>query len=186
MDDVSAVVGARVRAERQTAGLTLAALAATAGIGKGSLSEIENGARNPTLGTLYAIAGALGLPLATLLDGRPGTRIAAAGITARLLDVTESKHGTVEVYRLQLGARAQHHSVPHGHDVTEHLLVTAGRAAVGRSGQEVELAAGESADWVSDAPHTYTALDDAPVEAVLVIRSPHRCEPDDQIRPSSD
>ncbi|OSC43284.1 transcriptional regulator [Mycobacterium decipiens] len=168
------MVGARVRAERRASGLSLAALAAAAGIGKGSLSEIENGVRNPTLGTLYAIADALGLPLATLLDGRPGTRIAAAGIAASLLDVTGGEHGTVEVYRLQLGAGARHRSAPHGHGVVEHLLVTSGRAAVGRAGEEVELATGESASWVSDVPHTYTALDDVPVQAVLVIRSPHR------------
>lgn len=177
---MSVVVGARVRAERQAGGLSLAALAAAAGIGKGSLSEIENGARNPTLGTLYAVADALGLPLATLLDGRPGTCVAAAGITASLLDVTAAEHGVVEVYRLQLGAGARHCSAAHGHGVVEHVLVTSGRAAVGRAGEEVELAAGDSTTWVSDVPHTYTALDDAPADAVLVIRSPHRSEPSER------
>jgi transcriptional regulator with XRE-family HTH domain len=172
VDDVSAVVGARVRAERQAGGLSLAALAGAAGIGKGSLSEIENGVRNPTLGTLYAVADALGLPLAKLLDGQPGTRIAAEGISASLLDVAEGALGTVEVYRLRLGAGARHRSAPHGPGVVEHLLVTSGWAAVGRAGEEVELGPGEWTAWASDVPHTYTALDDAPVDAVLVIRSP--------------
>ncbi|GBG36008.1 helix-turn-helix domain-containing protein [Mycobacterium montefiorense] len=176
MDDVSVVVGARVRAERQARGFSLAALSSAAGIGKGSLSEIENGARSPTLGTLYAVAGALGLPLATLLDGRRGTRVAAEGIAISLLDVTDGEHGTVEIYRLQLGVGARHRSSAHGRDVVEHLLVTSGRAAVGRAGEEVELAAGASADWISDVPHTYAALDDVPVDAVLVIRSPHQSE----------
>ena len=66
MDDLARLVGERLRAARQEHGLSLGALAEAAHVGKGSLSEIENGARNPTLGTLYALAGALGVPLATL------------------------------------------------------------------------------------------------------------------------
>jgi XRE family transcriptional regulator, regulator of sulfur utilization len=45
-------VGARIRALRTERGLSLSALAAAAGIGKGSLSELETGHRNPTLDTL--------------------------------------------------------------------------------------------------------------------------------------
>jgi quercetin dioxygenase-like cupin family protein len=141
-------------------------------VGKGSLSEIEHGARNPTLGTLYALAGALGLPLATLLAGRAGARLASPGVEALLLDVSTAGGTTVEVYRLRLESGAQHRSVAHGPGVVEHLLVTAGRARAGRSGQEVEIGTGGSAEWVSDVPHTYAALGGEPVESVLVIRSP--------------
>ena len=42
---------------------------------------------------------------------------------------------TVEVYRLALDPGAHHLSVPHGPGVVEHLLVTRGRARVGRSGE---------------------------------------------------
>ena len=77
VDDLARLVGERLRAARHERGLSLAALADAAGIGKGSLSEIENGARNPTLSTLYALAGTLGVPLATLLADRTGTRISS-------------------------------------------------------------------------------------------------------------
>ena len=77
VDDLARLVGERLRAARHERGLSLAALADAAGIGKGSLSEIENGARNPTLSTLYALAGTLGVPLATLLADRAGARISS-------------------------------------------------------------------------------------------------------------
>ena len=51
MEDLAQLVGERVRAERQARGLSVGALAAAAHVGKGSLSEIENGARNPTMST---------------------------------------------------------------------------------------------------------------------------------------
>ena len=72
MEDLAIAVGARVRAVRQERGMSVGALAQAAGIGNGSLSEIENGARNATLATLYVIADALRQPLANLLDARAG------------------------------------------------------------------------------------------------------------------
>jgi transcriptional regulator with XRE-family HTH domain len=141
-------------------------------VGKGSLSEIENGTRNPTLSTLYSLAGALGVPLATLLADRPGATVASPGIEARLLDVSNEGGHAVEVYRLRLQPGMTHHSVPHGPGVMEYLLVTAGRARVGRAGAQEEIGPGESSTWASDVPHAYTAVSAVPVESVLVIRSP--------------
>jgi transcriptional regulator with XRE-family HTH domain len=178
VDDLARVVGARLRAARQERGLSLGALAEAAHVGKGSLSEIENGVRNPTLGTLYALAGALGVPLATLIADRPGVRVASPGIEARLLDVSRDagpgpgEGQTVEVYRLRLEPGHVHRSPAHGPGVTEHLLVTSGRARVGRLGEETEIGPGQAAQWASDAPHGYAALGPDRVESVLVIRSP--------------
>jgi transcriptional regulator with XRE-family HTH domain len=172
MDDLVRLVGERLRAARRARGLSIGTLAEAAGVGKGSLSEIENGARNPTLSTLYALAGTLGVPLATLLADRPGARISSPGIEARLLDVSRDDGATVEVYRLRIEPGASHRSVAHGPGVTEHLLVTAGRARVGRVGAETEIGPGEAARWISDVAHGYTAVGPDPVASVLVIRSP--------------
>jgi transcriptional regulator with XRE-family HTH domain len=180
VDDLARLVGERLRAARQEHGLSLGALAEAAHVGKGSLSEIENGARNPTLGTLYALAGALGVPLATLIADRPGVRVASPGIEARLLDVShdaghdEGPGGgqTVEVYRLRLEPGRMHRSPAHGPGVVEHMLVTSGRARVGRLGEETEIGPDQAARWASDVPHGYAALGASPVESVLVIRSP--------------
>jgi transcriptional regulator with XRE-family HTH domain len=172
MDDLARLVGERLRAARRERGLSVGALAEAAVIGKGSLSEIENGARNPTLSTLYALADTLGVPLATLLAERAGARISSPGIEARLLDVSRDGGATVEVYRLRLDQGGAHRSVAHGPGVTEHLLVTAGRASVGRVGEETEIGPGEAAQWVSDVAHGYTAVGTEPVAAVLIIRSP--------------
>jgi transcriptional regulator with XRE-family HTH domain len=172
VEDLAALVGERVRAARQERGLSLGALAKAAGVGKGSLSEIEHGSRNPTLGTLYSIADALGLPLADLLHGRVGARVTSPGIEARLLDVSTADGWTVEVYRLTLQPGVERRAGGHGDRVAEHLLVTAGRVRVGRLGEERELGVGESAHWLSDVAHTYVALGATAAETVLVIRSP--------------
>jgi transcriptional regulator with XRE-family HTH domain len=172
MDEIAGLVGERLREARRARSLSLAALAASAGVGKGSLSEIENGTRNPTLATLYALAGALGVPLATLLAERIGTEVASAGVRAELLDVTEDESQTVEVYRLRLEPGSRRDSGAHGVGVTEHLLLVAGALRAGRAGEEVTLAPGESTSWVSDIAHSYQSLGDGEADSVLVIRSP--------------
>jgi transcriptional regulator with XRE-family HTH domain len=172
MDAIAGLVGERLREARHARELSLAALAAAAGVGKGSLSEIENGTRNPTLATLYALAGALGVPLATLLAERIGTEVGSGGVRAELLNVTEDETQTVEVYRLRLDPGARRDSVAHGPGVAEHLLLVAGTLRVGRVGEEVTLTVGESAAWVSDVAHSYADAGGAGSDAVLVIRSP--------------
>jgi quercetin dioxygenase-like cupin family protein/DNA-binding XRE family transcriptional regulator len=154
---LAAAIGERLRAARDARGLTLSALAGRAGVGKGSLSEIEHGIRNPTLSTLYAFAG---------------SQVASPGIGARLLDATRHEDGTVEVYLLHLEPGAAHRAGAHGPGVVEHLLVTHGRVRVGVLGREVEAGPGDTAVWVSDAEHGYEALGPTPVEAVLTIRTP--------------
>ncbi len=172
MDDLARLVGERLRAARQERGLSLGALAEAAHVGKGSLSEIENGVRNPTLGTLYALAGALGVPLATLIADRRGAAIASPGIEARLLDVSHDNGHTVEVYRLRIEPGLVHRSPAHGPGVIEYMLVTTGQVRAGRAGEETEIGTGQAAQWISDTTHTYTALEGTPAASVLVIRSP--------------
>ncbi len=165
------LVGARVRRARVDRGLSLGSVAATAGIGKGSLSEIEHGQRNPTLSTLYALARALGTPLSHLLDDRPGAQVASPGIVARLLDVRQEADATVEVFALTLTPGAAHRSDGHGPGVSEQVLVTSGRVRVGTEGDPMEVGVGELASFAADMPHSYEALD-APAAAVNVIRTP--------------
>ncbi|WP_265523589.1 helix-turn-helix domain-containing protein [Oerskovia flava] len=172
MDDrTTELVGERIRSLRAERAISLSALAAAAGIGKGSLSELEHGARNPTLATLYAVAGALQVPLSALLAERVGAEVASDGVSARLLD-TRHHDGTTEVYALHLDAGAHRRSPGHGPGVVEHLLVTRGAVRAGRTGQEVDVEVGGHTTWVSDGPHGYDALGGSPADAVLVIRSP--------------
>lgn len=81
-----AAVGQRIRSLRAERAMSLRALAEASGVGAASLSQLENGQRNPTLATLYALAGALQSPLALLLDARSGSAVEGPGVSVRLLD----------------------------------------------------------------------------------------------------
>ncbi|MGO1317910.1 MAG: helix-turn-helix domain-containing protein [Cellulomonadaceae bacterium] len=77
------VLGPRIRHARTARGLTLADLAARVERAPSLLSQIENGKREPRLALLGAIAAALDVPLAELIDPAPPTRRAELEIALR-------------------------------------------------------------------------------------------------------
>ena len=66
--DVGRQLGATARRVRESQGLTLTDVATTAGISAGMLSRLETGRVTPSLDTLVALAGALGVRPALLLQ----------------------------------------------------------------------------------------------------------------------
>ncbi|WP_431309087.1 helix-turn-helix domain-containing protein [Gordonia prachuapensis] len=165
-------IGARIAMTRSERGMSLSELARRAGIGKGSLSEIESGQRNPTLDTLYAIAGPLGVPLTALLGEEAGTEGSGEHLLARLLHVEHHPDGaTTEVVWLTVLPGGTRVSPAHGPGVTEHVLVVEGELTAGPLGSESRAVSGDSMQWRSDVEHSYRS-GDAPAQAVLTIRSP--------------
>lgn len=61
-------IGARIKDRREQAGLTQAQLAEKSGVTQGHLSQIETGAKVPSLGTLRKLRDALELDDETWLD----------------------------------------------------------------------------------------------------------------------
>ena len=61
-------LGALIRAQRTTAGLTLRELAERTSVSNAYLSQIERGLHEPSISVLRAIAEALDVPLETLLE----------------------------------------------------------------------------------------------------------------------
>ncbi|MBG6180821.1 helix-turn-helix domain-containing protein [Arthrobacter sp. CAN_A1] len=177
MTDRLTAVGRRIRTLRSEQGMSLSMLAARAGIGKGTLSELETGQRNPTLETLYALAAPLRVPLAALLGEEPGAEASDDVVSARLMGVRHHDDGGItEVYWLTIAADGSRLSPPHGPGVIEHLLVVRGSATVGRVGEQHTIGAGASHAWVSDGEHSYTAAGEGAV-AVLTIASPPPATP---------
>ena len=65
--EIATALGAALRDARQSASMTQEGLAAASGTSVQMVRRLEAGTSNPTLGTLHAIASALGVGLADLL-----------------------------------------------------------------------------------------------------------------------
>ncbi|MGW7429106.1 helix-turn-helix domain-containing protein [Streptomyces sp. NPDC054861] len=170
--DLAAEAGLRVRELREARGMSLSELARRSGVGKGTLSELESGRRNPTLETLYALTTALKVPLSTALQGLPSpAEISGEAVDAVLVERFEGDDSVTETYRIRIRSGATQQSAAHSPGTTEHLVVLAGIARVGGLGDPVLIGPGQHGSWAADVPHVYQAPEGA-VEALLIVRHP--------------
>ncbi|WP_436758744.1 helix-turn-helix domain-containing protein [Streptosporangium sp. V21-05] len=179
-------IGRRIRGLREERGISLSALARAAGVGKATLSGLENGTRNPTLDTLWAITAELGVPLAMAVGTPPPVDAGGSGRTGgipvvhgtavegTLLQVFEDEGVTYELYRLVIRAGTTQVSPAHHEGVTEHVTVFAGTLDAGPAGAPLRAGPGEHISWRSDVPHSYAVPGDLDVHASLLIRYPRR------------
>ncbi|MBB2908933.1 transcriptional regulator with XRE-family HTH domain [Streptosporangium becharense] len=175
-------IGRRIRALREERGISLSELARRAGIGKATLSGLENGTRNPTLETLWAITGELGIPLATAIGSpasrgtppAPGPVIHGTAVRGTLLEVFADEGVTYELYRLVIRPGVPQVSPAHHEGVTEHVTVFAGTLSAGPADAPLRAGPGEHISWRSDVPHSYTVLGEEDVQASLLMRYPRR------------
>ena len=180
--DFVRAVAANIRSLRRDAGLTLAELAAASNLGKSTLAQLESGRANPSVETLWAIAAALKVPFAQIVEEQrlplkvvrardvPPMRSAEApGWAGRLLSGSQ-RRGRFELYALDLEQGSVRHADAHHAGVEEHLVVVEGRLMVGPQDAPVELGAGDLVMFSADVPHVYEALETT--HAVLLMSYP--------------
>ena len=159
-------VADRLRALRQTRGMSLDQLAEASGVSRAALSQIETSRTNPTLGLLWKVAVGFGVPFSELL----GEERAPVSVLRRDdVQVLRSADGRfqsrslapvgaspfVEVYELRLAARSRHVSEPHAVGVREVVIVLSGALRLTVDKVAHELAAGDSVWFAADLPHVY-------------------------------
>lgn len=177
------VVGANLRATRLQRGLSLSEVARRATIGKGTLSELEAGQRNPTLETLYALATVLDVPLGELLGSTDtpaptaseplvcrasDQQLSGQAVDVQLMDRTSHRGQRLEIYRLHVRAGSRYLSPAHSPRVVEQLLVHSGTMIVGPHHAPATLGPGDYVRFEADTDHLYAAPE-GDVDATLVM-----------------
>jgi transcriptional regulator with XRE-family HTH domain len=168
----AAALGRVIRAHRQASRSSLAALALESGVSKASLSTIEAGTANPSLETLWRLAGALGLTLGTLLNEvePPKTRLlrrgeglpfaSESGLSGQML-LTEGRAHRTEIMAFELSASADYTSEPHQSGTEEFVFCISGTLEAGPAGEEQRLRPGDSLWFPADFPHRYASASGA-------------------------
>lgn len=179
-------VGGEVRGRRAALGLTLDGLAARSGVSRAMLSEIERGAKNPTIRVVAQIAEGLGCSVSALL-GEPGpvageVEIVRAAERRSLVDPRSGvgrhelspallRHG-LEVlwYDLPAGAGTGEFP-PHRAGVEEQLTVVRGGLDCRIGDRRLSLAGGDSVWFRADVGHEFRNPGEEPCAYVLLIDS---------------
>lgn len=129
-------IGERLRAERQRRGIGLRDLAERVSLSPSLISQVETGRARPSVATLYAVAGELGISIDDLLfpNGLPGDASADGeaapdggatrmGAPAGPVDRFVQRAGTRKRIRLASGVTWER-LTPHSEPDTEFLFVT--------------------------------------------------------------
>lgn len=180
-DEVSRRTGRAVHRQRAARGFSLRQLATLSGLSPSSISDIERGAKSPTVATLARLAEALGVSAASLVDGGP-----APAPRIRVLRQGEGPGGDRPVRWHGLLAAAPggrldfaRYEIPpatlvgpspaHAAGTVEHVHLISGRLRVTVGDEVVELAAGDGCSCRTDAPHAIENPDPATAAALYVI-----------------
>lgn len=154
----------RFRTERQ---LSLGDVARRSGLSKQTLSKVELGTGNPTVGTLESIAAALDVPIRRLMT-EWGTRVflVRAGDTqaeestfgnTSLLDITYgSGYVRTAVVELSSAAAAADHEI-HAAGALLHVYIINGSMILGPENETVELQCGDFIRFPADAKYRFEA-----------------------------
>jgi transcriptional regulator with XRE-family HTH domain len=164
------LIAANLRRERDRTGMSLSELAKKAGIAKSTLSQLESGAGNPSVETLWALGVALGVPFSRLVEPAvPRVQVIRAGegpviyserahYSATLLAACRpgTKH---DIYWIALEPGGARESEPHVPGSVEHMIVASGRCLAGLTDDPVELGPGDYIVYPGDLPHICKALE---------------------------
>ncbi len=182
-DKVARRVGRAMKARREELGLSLRALAAKSRISPSMISDIERGAKSPTISTLSALAAALGIALSSLVDAAapasPRIRVARGSERLALVDPASGARresfgpavagSKVEFLRYAVPARAVAGPFPpHPRGTIEHIHVASGGVKVVVGEEVVTLVAGDSCSCHADARHLFDNRE-GKIEALLYV-----------------
>lgn len=184
--EVGRALGARLRAARDAAGLTLKALAAATGLSQPFLSRLERGLVSASIANLLQVARALGVPLAELLEGeapppapgwavhRGGPRVAADGYSFRQL-ASGLRGRRMDAFVLDFPP-GEGMDLVVAHEGEELLYVLEGRVRFRFGAEEALLGPGDAVQFDSSLPHTAENAGPRPAR-LLMVTAPGRGEP---------
>jgi transcriptional regulator with XRE-family HTH domain len=185
-------VGTRLRAQRESLGLTLREVARRIGVSPSLISQIERDKVNPSVRTLYALVRELGLSMGDLFEAdgaaakssrataaafagpvvSPDSRVLinlASGVTwERLTQVSDPGVDFLYVvYEPGSESCPEDSLVTHGG--REYGYVISGRLGVRIAFDEYALGAGDSISFDSSSPHRLWAIGNERVTAIWVV-----------------
>jgi len=178
-------LGATARRLREAQGLTIADVASIAGISPPMLSRLETGHVSPSLETLVALAGALGVKTAALLEEAEQSNEAAQLVTAgHGLEVVRRGTRRGHTYHLLAAQRGPRKSFEpflvtltdqsevfpgFQHPGTEFIYILAGSLTYRHGSRSYSLGPGDSLTFRADVSHGPESLEKVPIRMLSII-----------------
>ena len=178
-------LGGNIRARRTELGMTLDALAEKSSVSRAMLSDIERGAKSPTVRTLSQIATGLGCTVSELLgESSPQPKESVQVLRKSQRQILVEPQSRVERHLLspslvRQGLEVNWLVVPPGQHTgifpaqppgtIEHITVVRGVLHCHLGANEVVLEEGDSATFPADIEHSFTNREKKPTRCLLLL-----------------
>lgn len=181
---LACAIGLRVRQERQARQWTLDRLAEAAGVSRRMVVNVEQGAANPSVGTLLRISDALGVGLPALVEPpqHAPVKVTRNGDGAALWTSSAGGRGVlvagtdrpdvVELWDWTLAPGDRHGSDAHTARTQELVQVHEGTVEVTVADQSVTLEPGDAVSFPGDVAHSYANAGDGVARFSLAVFEP--------------
>ena len=177
------MLGGRLRAARRARGLTLRALAQSAGVTESFLSQVERDVSSPSIASLQRICRALGASIGELLDGAPAAgrlvrsrdrrTIHYPGLNARDEFLTPDVHGRLQVILSTIGVGGGTGPESYSHDSDEEcVIVLEGAIDLWVGVEHHVLGEGDAITFPSRIPHRNANRGDGPAKVLFCLTPP--------------
>lgn len=181
-ENPSQYIGQNLRRLRTKRGLSLERLSKLSSVSRAMLSQVELAQSVPTIGVVWRLAKALGVPFSALISEtatpkdlivlrRANSKILHSqdgGFTSRALYPVDEPH-QVEFYELELACRHEELAEAHASGTKEYLVVVEGSVEISARGEAHVLHEGDAIAFLADVPHSYRNVSNARTLMYLVM-----------------
>lgn len=177
--DAARNLAANVAALRRTKRLTQRQLADLSGIPRSTVTNIESGGGNPSLGNLVRLSSALGVGVEELLAAPrsdcvliPADRVPVrerGGGNVRVFELLPERFKGLIIERMELEPGGSMRGTPHTTGTKEYLHATVGTVTVLVAGQIFAVDRGAVLAFPGDQPHSYVNRTRARAVAFSVV-----------------
>lgn len=177
--DINSAVARQAKSAREARKLTLDAAAATTGVSRSMLAQIEKGDVNPTISVLWKIAKGYKVSFTSLVDDS----IDAKEFIPCAEPLTDQGNGKYrnyptfpfddkkmfEMYRIVIDPGGALESMPHLDASEEYVTVFSGALEICVGDEAYELKLGDSLRFNADMKHSYKNISNEPVQLSMLI-----------------
>jgi len=176
--EIAEIIAVNLKRLRRERNLSLGQLAEIAGVSKVMLSQLEKGASNPTINTVWKITGALNLPYTSLLE-LPGDHVVHVK-KADIHELEEDRYHIFsyyakdanrkfELYQIEMEEGCVHESIGHSTDSSEYIMMIEGQIEIEVNNERYLLKKDDGFCFNASAGHVYKNKGKKKAKAVLLI-----------------
>jgi XRE family transcriptional regulator, regulator of sulfur utilization len=183
VENLNQLIGENLKRLRADKGLSLDAVAKLSGVSKSMLGQIERGEVNPTISTIWRIAGGLKVSFTVLVTrAEDDSEIVTRGDVEPLVEdggkvrnfpvFTFDAERGFEMYQVEIDQGGYLQADAHTTGTQEFITLHAGQLAIRVAEDEYLLGRGDSIRFKADVPHSYHNAGSEMASMSMVIHYP--------------